>query len=94
MSPGDLKLILTARRIDVLKQIAEEINKEVGQGVKILPVQLDVADPEAIKAFARDLREKEEWREWREVDVLVNNVRYEHWSTERRRNDIVLESIN
>lgn len=76
MSPGDLKLILTARRIDVLKQVAEEINKEVGQGVKILPVQLDVADAEAIRTFARDLREKEEWKMWREVDVLVNNVRY------------------
>jgi len=32
-SPKSLKLILTARRIDTLKQIAEEITKEAGTGV-------------------------------------------------------------
>merc|ERR1711939_802183 len=42
-SPKSLKLVLTARRIDALKQLAEEIKKEVGDGVKVHPVQLDVS---------------------------------------------------
>ena len=69
MSPGDLRLILTARRIDVLKEVAEEIKKEVGEGVKVLPVKLDMADAGAIRGFVGELPQ-----EWRDVDVLVNNA--------------------
>lgn len=68
-SPGDLKLVLTARRLDVLKDVAAEIKKEVGEGVKVLPVQLDVGDAEAIRRFVGELPE-----EFRDVDVLVNNA--------------------
>ena len=68
-SPDDLKLILTARRVDVLKQVAEEINKEVGSGVKILPVQLDVSNPDDIRQFVGKLPE-----EFKDIDVLVNNA--------------------
>ena len=35
-APKNLKLILTARRIDSLKQLAADINKEVGEGVQYL----------------------------------------------------------
>lgn len=68
-SPRSLKLIVTARRIDKLKKIAEDINKEVGEGVKVLPVQLDVSKPGEVKGFVESLP-----AEFKEIDVLVNNA--------------------
>ncbi|KAK0121887.1 hypothetical protein ONS95_010165 [Cadophora gregata] len=68
-SPQSLRLILTARRIEVLKKVAAEINAEVGNEVKILSVQLDVSRPEDIHGFLEKLPE-----EWRDIDVLVNNA--------------------
>lgn len=68
-APKNLKLILTARRIDTLKEIAAEIAKEVGDGVKVLPVQLDVSKPEEIRGFVEGLP-----TEFKEIDVLVNNA--------------------
>lgn len=68
-SPQDLKLILTARRIDQLKTIAAEIEKEVGPGVKVLPVQLDVSKSSEIASFVDKLP-----AEFRQIDVLVNNA--------------------
>src|SRR5271155_2811428 len=35
-SPKNLKLVLAARRVDKLKEIAEQIKTEVGDGVKVL----------------------------------------------------------
>ncbi|KAH8681618.1 hypothetical protein BX600DRAFT_478767 [Xylariales sp. PMI_506] len=67
--PQDLRLILTARRIDTLKEIAADIVKEVGDGVKVLPVQLDVSKPDEVRGFVGNLPE-----EWRNIDVLVNNA--------------------
>lgn len=68
-SPKDLKLVLTARRIDVLKQVAEGITKEVGEGVKVHPVQLDVSQPDEVRKFVGELPQ-----EYKEIDVLVNNA--------------------
>ena len=68
-SPQNLKLILTARRIDSLNQIASEIVQEVGAGVKVLPVQLDVSNADAVRDFVSQLPS-----EFKEVDVLVNNA--------------------
>ena len=68
-SPKNLKLILTARRIDILKEIAKEIEKEVGPGVQILPVKLDVSNPSEVKGFVDSLP-----AEFKEIDVLVNNA--------------------
>ncbi|KAK6391575.1 hypothetical protein LTR65_004410 [Meristemomyces frigidus] len=68
-SPKSLKLIITARRIDTLKEIAAEITKEVGEGVKVLPVQLDVSKADQVRNFVGNLPE-----EFREIDVLVNNA--------------------
>jgi len=68
-SPKNLKIILTARRIDTLKQVAADINKEVGDGVKVLPVQLDISKPEEVKAFVPNLPE-----EFKDIDILVNNA--------------------
>lgn len=68
-APQDLRLILTARRIDTLKEVAADIAKEVGEGVQVLPVKLDVSKPEEVRAFVGNLPE-----EWRNIDVLVNNA--------------------
>ncbi|CAK7263633.1 hypothetical protein SEPCBS119000_000581 [Sporothrix epigloea] len=66
---GGLRLILTARRIDTLKEIAEELTNELGDKVKVLAVQLDVGDREAVRGFVGSLPD-----EWRDIDVLVNNA--------------------
>jgi 3-hydroxy acid dehydrogenase/malonic semialdehyde reductase len=68
-APKDLKLVLTARRVDRLQEIAAQIKEEVGDGVKVLPVALDVADPEQVRGFVGGLPE-----EFRGIDVLVNNA--------------------
>lgn len=68
-APNNLRLILTARRIDTLKEVAAQIEKEVGAGVKVLPFKLDVSNPEEVRNFVPSLPE-----EWRDIDVLVNNA--------------------
>jgi len=68
-APKSLKLILTARRIDTLKEIAQDIVKEVGDGVKVLPVQLDMTKSDEITSFIGNLPQ-----EFKDIDVLVNNA--------------------
>lgn len=68
-SPKNLKLILTARRIDSLQKIAAEIKAEFGDGIQVLPVKLDVSNPEEINNFVPSLP-----AEFKEIDVLVNNA--------------------
>ena len=68
-SPKNLKLVLTARRIDALKQLAADIQKEVGDGVKVHPVQLDVSKADQVRSFIDNLPQ-----EFKEVDILVNNA--------------------
>lgn len=68
-APKNLKMVLTARRIDSLNQIAKEIKEEVGDGVKVLPVKMDIGNPEEVKNFVPSLPE-----EFKEIDVLVNNA--------------------
>lgn len=66
---NNLKLVLTARRVDALNQIAAEIKKEVGDGVKVLPVKLDVSNPEEVRQFVPNLP-----AEFKDIHVLVNNA--------------------
>lgn len=68
-SPKNLKLVLTARRLDSLKKIATDIAKEVGDGVKVLPVHLDISKPEEVRSFVGKLP-----ADYAEIDVLVNNA--------------------
>ena len=68
-SPKNLKLILTARRFDALKQIVDDIRNEVGEGVRVLPVKLDVSKPHEIKSFVDQLPP-----DFKEIDILVNNA--------------------
>jgi 3-hydroxy acid dehydrogenase/malonic semialdehyde reductase len=60
---------LTARRIDYLREIAAEIVKEIGNGVKVLPVQLDISNPDDVRTLVARLP-----AEFKQVDVLVNNA--------------------
>ena len=64
-----MRLILTARRIDTLKEVAEQIKKDVGKDVKVLPVKLDVSKPDEVRGFVEGLP-----AEYKEIDVLVNNA--------------------
>lgn len=68
-SPKDLRLILTARRIEILEEVKKEIEEECGEGVRVLPVKLDVSKPEEVRGFVGGLP-----GEWRDIDVLVNNA--------------------
>ncbi|KAL8656823.1 MAG: hypothetical protein Q9226_002539 [Calogaya cf. arnoldii] len=54
-SPKNLKLILTARRLDSLKALATEIQEEVGPGVQVLPLKLDVSKPDEVRGFVGSL---------------------------------------
>lgn len=65
----DLKLVLTARRHDALKEIATSISAKHGSEVKVHIAQLDVSVPEQIAVFVQSLPE-----EFRDVDILVNNA--------------------
>ena len=67
--PANLRLVLTARRIDALRAVADAIRAEVGDGVKVLPVQLDVSQPDEVRRFVPGLP-----AEWRDINVLVNNA--------------------
>lgn len=64
----DLKLILTARREDTLKEVAKEI-EGLAKGIKVLSVKLDVSKIEEVEKFVGGLPE-----EFKDVDVLVNNA--------------------
>jgi 3-hydroxy acid dehydrogenase/malonic semialdehyde reductase len=66
--PDDLKLILTARREDTLKELAQEI-QGFAKGVKVLPVKLDVSKPDEVQSFVGNLPQ-----EYKDIDVLVNNA--------------------
>jgi|SRR5690242_10026943 len=66
--PDDLKLILTARREDTLKEVKKEI-EGVAKGVKVHVVKLDVSNVDEINQFVGNLP-----AEFKEIDVLVNNA--------------------
>lgn len=68
-SPSNLKIILTARRFDAIKQVAQDIQKEVGSGVQVLPVQLDISKADQVRNFIPNLP-----KEFQKIDVLVNNA--------------------
>ena len=69
ISAENLKLILTARRIDSLEKLAEDINRDFGSGVKVLAVQLDISKPDQVQGSVSRLP-----GELQHIDVLVNNA--------------------
>ncbi|KAL8900457.1 MAG: hypothetical protein Q9192_001054 [Flavoplaca navasiana] len=68
-SPQNLKLVLTARRLESLKVLASEIQEEIGPGVQVLPVKLDVSKPDEVRGFVDSLPP-----EFKEINILVNNA--------------------
>ncbi|KAL8891697.1 MAG: hypothetical protein Q9215_001349 [Flavoplaca cf. flavocitrina] len=68
-SPKNLKLVLTARRLEFLKVLASEIQEEMGPGVQVLPVKLDVSKPDEVRGFVDSLPP-----EFKDIDILVNNA--------------------
>jgi len=64
-----LSLILAARRIDRLREIAHQIELENGEGVRVHVVQLDVSRPDEVARLVPELPD-----EFRQIDVLVNNA--------------------
>lgn len=68
-SPKNLKLVLTARRMDALQELARKIRDEVGEGVKVLPLKMDVSKLEEVRGFVDSLP-----AEYKEIDILVNNA--------------------
>lgn len=67
--PESLKLIIVARRLHSLEELAREIEREIGDGVKVLPRVLDVSDRSATSSFVDSLPD-----EFKSIDVLVNNA--------------------
>lgn len=61
------RLILTARRVDLLKSIAAELKKEYGTEAAIL--QMDVRDYKSVKSAVASLDSS-----LRPVDILINNA--------------------
>ena len=61
------RLILAARRLDRLLQLTESLEQQYG--TKILVLQLDVQDGQAVKKLLSELPE-----EWSAIDILVNNA--------------------
>lgn len=49
--------------------LASEIQEEIGRGVQVLPVKLDVSKPDEVRGFVDSLP-----GEFKEIDILVNNA--------------------
>ncbi len=60
-------LIIAARRLELLEQLAGELREQTG--VRVLPVQLDVRDRNAVFETIENLPP-----EWKSVAILVNNA--------------------
>ncbi len=61
----DIRLILTARRLDALEEIAKNIKEESGGKTQVLPVKFDVSNPKEINSFVDKLPE-----EWKSIDGM------------------------
>jgi len=75
-SPDSIKLVITARRLEVLEEIKKDIESKF-KGTKVFPVKLDVSKPEQIKGLVKSLPQ-----EVQNIDVLVNNAYYPHFPLE------------
>ena len=67
-SPDPIKLVITARRLNVLEEIKSEIESKY-KGTKVYPLKLDVSNPEDVRGIVGKLPE-----EVKDVDILVNNA--------------------
>ncbi len=61
------RLILVARRLERLQQLADKLHHTFG--TKVLPIQLDITDRQAVSETIQGLP-----MAWRDIDVLINNA--------------------
>lgn len=67
LAQAGAKLILAARRLDRLKELATELEQKYSSTVHLL--QLDVSDRAQVKSSLQQLPEA-----WADVDILINNA--------------------
>ena len=67
LASNGVNLILTARRIDRLEALKQELEKEYKIKVKVIKV--DYADTNSIKDAVSSLE-----NEWKNIDILINNA--------------------
>ncbi|ANB14623.1 oxidoreductase [Sugiyamaella lignohabitans] len=67
-SGGDIRLILSARRVENLSKISKDLEAKYPK-VKVLPLALDVSKYKEIPQWVKDIPQ-----EWSNVDVLINNA--------------------
>ena len=67
-APEPIKLVLTARRVNVLEDIKKEIEAKY-KDVKVYPVKLDVSNPDEVRGLVKSLPQ-----EVQNVEILVNNA--------------------
>lgn len=67
-SNGNIKLILAARRLEKLKEIKSQFEKDFPEA-KVYIGQLDVTHTDEIKPFIDNLPE-----EFKDIDILINNA--------------------
>jgi 3-hydroxy acid dehydrogenase / malonic semialdehyde reductase len=68
-SPKSLKLILAARRLDKLEEVAKYIRNQVGSSVEVLPLRLDVSNPDEVSSFLGKLPD-----DFKDIHILVNSA--------------------
>ncbi|CCH43074.1 3-oxoacyl-[acyl-carrier-protein] reductase [Wickerhamomyces ciferrii] len=71
-SNGEIKLILTARRIERLESLEKDLSTQFPQ-IKILTKQLDVSNLKDIESFFQSLP-----TEFQDIDILINNAGKAH----------------
>lgn len=67
-APEPIKIIITARRVNVLEEVKKEIEAKY-KDAKVYPVKLDVSNPDEVRGLVKSLPQ-----EVRDVDILVNNA--------------------
>ena len=67
-APEPIKIIITARRVNVLEEVKKEIEAKY-KDAKVYPVKLDVSNPDEVRGLVKNLPQ-----EVRDVDILVNNA--------------------
>ena len=67
-APEPIKIIITARRVNVLEEVKKEIEAKY-KDAKVYPVKLDVSNPDEVRGLVKNLPQ-----EVQDVDILVNNA--------------------
>jgi NAD(P)-dependent dehydrogenase (short-subunit alcohol dehydrogenase family) len=66
LGEANASLVIAARKIDRCRKLAETMEKDLG--IDVLPVQVDISDPDSIKQFYKTVMDR-----FSRVDILVNN---------------------